>query len=324
MRRQRAAGLLHCSACGGFYAGRRGLRDHQQIKHRTSYEEATEAVHAARGALVKYARTAQEARLCLLWEERAARSEAARHALSPGLVAARDGDVATLRALAAGGWEAATEVDRHGSTAMMWAAGGGHLGACELLARLGASAHTRQKKDGRTAMHWAARNGRLEVCKWLVEQGGAADLPTHDGTTPLHWAVWQGQLAVCQYLVDGGLADVHARNSYGCNAVQWGAQSDVSENSDVCRWLQSVGLDLTLLNHNGHSAVHKAALKGNQRVCEWLLSPEVGLGSAHLQADGDGNAPSRLARAEGFAALAAWLEAAEAAHALPDAPVPDV
>ena len=107
-------------------------------------------------------------------------------------------------------------------------------------------------------MHWAARNGRLEVCKWLVEQGCAADLPTHDGTTPLHWAVWQGQLAVCKYLVDGGLADVHARNSYGCNAVQWGAQSDVSENSDMCRWLQSVGLDLTLLNHNGHSAVHKA------------------------------------------------------------------
>ena len=27
MRRQRAAGMLHCAACGGFYAGRRGLRD---------------------------------------------------------------------------------------------------------------------------------------------------------------------------------------------------------------------------------------------------------------------------------------------------------
>ena len=89
----------------------------------------------------------------------------------------------------------------------------------------------------------------------LVGQGCDADLPTHDGTTPLHWAVWQGQLAVCQYLVGGmeiglglglglgldpspspspspnpnqvggGLADVHACNSYGCNAVQWGAQS---------------------------------------------------------------------------------------------------
>ena len=215
MRRQRAAGMLHCSACGGFYAGRRGLRDHQQIKHRTSYEEATQAVQAARGALVKYARTADEARLCALWEARAARAEAARHALPAGLVAARDGDVATLRSLAAGGWQAGGEADRHGSTAMMWAAGGGHLAACMLLSELGASPLARQKKDGRTAMHWAARNGQLDVCMWLVEQGCEPDLPTHDGTTPLHWAVWQGQLAVCKYLVGAGLADVHARNSYG-------------------------------------------------------------------------------------------------------------
>ena len=197
---------------------------------------------------------------------------------------------------------------------MMWAAGGGHLAACRLLAEMGASPLARQRKDGRTAMHWAARNGRLDICRWLVDQGCEADAPTHDGTTPLHWAVWQGQLAVCQYLVGGGLADVHACNSYGCNAVQWAAQSDLSEGCDMCRWLQSVGLDLALLNHNGHSAVHKAALKGNHRVCEWLLSPDVGLGGVHLQADGDGNAPSRLAHAEGFATLGAWLEAAEAAH----------
>ena len=115
MRRQRAAGMLHCAVCGGFYAGRRGLRDHQQIKHRTSYEEATEAVQAARGALVRYARTAEEARLCALWEARAAQAEAARHALPAGLKAARDGDVAALRALTAGGWEAGAEADRHGS-----------------------------------------------------------------------------------------------------------------------------------------------------------------------------------------------------------------
>lgn len=68
MRRMRAAGMLHCAACGGFYAGRRGLRDHAQIKHRAPYEEATEAVHAARGALVRYARTPEEAALTRLWE----------------------------------------------------------------------------------------------------------------------------------------------------------------------------------------------------------------------------------------------------------------
>jgi hypothetical protein len=46
-------------------------------------------------------------------------------------------------------------------------------------------------------------------------------------------------------------------------------------------------------------------------VCEWLLSPEVGLGARQLQADGDGNTPSLMARLEGHTALADWLLDAE-------------
>ena len=80
----RAAGMLHCASCGGFFSGRRGLRDHQQIKHQTTYEVATEAVHAARGALILYERTAEEECLTRLWETRAAEAEAARHALPAG------------------------------------------------------------------------------------------------------------------------------------------------------------------------------------------------------------------------------------------------
>ena len=336
MRRQRAAGMLPCAACGGFYAGKRGLRDHQQIKHQTSYEEATEAVQQARGALVRYQATAEEARLAALWEARAAEAEASRHALPAGLAAARDGDVAALRRLATdGGWEVAAACDKHGSTAMMWAAGGGHLGACVELLSLGCDPRARQQKDGRTAMHWAARNGHLGVCRWLVAQGCDADAPTHDGTTPLHWAVWQGHLPVCRWLVEVGpaeaeegaaaeaeaeaeaeaapaspLADVNRRNAYGCNAVQWAAQSD-GEDVAMCRWLLGAGCDLSLLNFNGHSAVHKAALKGRRSVCEWLLDPRgANLGLTHLRADGDGNTPARMARAEGFVELGEWLERA--------------
>jgi hypothetical protein len=47
-------------------------------------------------------------------------------------------------------------------------------------------------------------------------------------------------------------ADFRSLNSYGCNAAQWAAQTD---DLAMCAWLQSVGLDLTLLNHNGHSAL---------------------------------------------------------------------
>ena len=94
--------------------------------------------------------------------------------------------------------------------------------------------------------------------------------------------------------------------------MQWGAQSDVSENSDMCRWLQSVGLDLTLLNHNGHSAVHKAALHGNRPMCEWLLGDGGPLTAAvHMRPDKrDGSTPATLARSNGHDALGAWLDSA--------------
>ena len=82
----------------------------------------------------------------------------------------------------------------------------------------------------------------------------------------------------------------------------------------MCRWLACRGLDLTLRNRNGHSAVHKAAVKGNAAACAWLLG-EGGLGRDHLRPDGDGNTPSRMARAEGFAELAEWLVAREASSA---------
>ena len=37
---QHAAGLVYCSMCGAFCAGQRGLREHVNFKHKTSYEQA--------------------------------------------------------------------------------------------------------------------------------------------------------------------------------------------------------------------------------------------------------------------------------------------
>ncbi|KAL1520136.1 hypothetical protein AB1Y20_023608 [Prymnesium parvum] len=165
-----------------------------------------------------------------------------------------------------------------------------------------------QQADGRTALHWAARNGHQPMCAWLVSRGADANAGTRDGTVPLHWAIWQAHLHVAAWLVDEAAADLHATNSYGCNAIQWAAQA---EEVTACEWLHRRGLDLKLLNRNGHSALHKAAVKGRRAVCEWLLSPEVGLGVEQLQPDGDGNTPSRMARLEGHTELADFLLRAE-------------
>jgi ankyrin repeat protein len=76
----------------------------------------------------------------------------------------------------------------------------------------------------------------------------------------------------------------------------------------MCAYLREIGVDLKVKNRNGHSAVHKAAVKGNFSTCEWLLSAEGGgLRGTHLAADGDGNTPATMARLEGHEELAVWL-----------------
>lgn len=331
----RAQGLLHCADCGAFFAGERGLRDHQLVRHARPYEAAMEAVHVSRTQLVPFCapprrcapgRAAADGgpgaqgtdrssaasvatRRNEALERRAAAARAAPE-LDEGLRLARDGDVHALAALiATTGWDPRTVTDRHGSSALLWAAGGGWLDVCAFLVdECGVDPGTRQRGDGRGALHWAARNGRLAVCQWLVcEKGVRVDAPTRDGTVPLHWAVWQRHWDVVIWLVESAGANLHAANAYGCNSIQWAAQAgDVR----MCAWLRARGLEVGCLNANGHSALHKAAIKGHAGVCAWLVRT-AGLGLAHMQPDPGGHTPARMARCDGHAELAAWLEREE-------------
>ena len=76
-------------------------------------------------------------------------------------------------------------------------------------------------------------------------------------------------------------------------------------------YFKSVGLDFTILNENGHSALHKAAIKGNYNACVWLVKPNdlggPGLGLEHMQPDSDGFTPALFASSNGHAELGKFL-----------------
>jgi ankyrin repeat protein len=301
-----AAGLLLCRHCARWFGGLRGLRTHLQVAHAAGYESSRLQAEDTRRALIACATPRELVMLSASAALVSKVSSAAKRALHPGLVAARDGDVEVLRALVDGDFDPSVVCDHHGSTALMWAAGGGHAPACAyLLDTCGVDA-TYAQPDGRTAIMWAARNGHLHICKLLEQSApGVAQAATRDGTTALHWACWQGHIPVCEWLVDGAGCDLHALNLYGCNASQWAAQSgDIA----MLAWLLQRGLDVGIINHNGHSALHKAAIKGKTGACEWLLTT-AHLGARHMGADSDGNTPQRMAAAEGHLGLAAALQA---------------
>lgn len=310
IERQRALGCLMCADCGRFLRGERGLRMHRQVAHGVAYEVSASEARSACRALQVVAAPSEHLRRA--WADEVAAREAAREALPPALLAARDGQVAELATLGAA---AALEArDRFGTTALHFAAGYGALECVRWLVDE-AGAHPDEAQVGkrgcgvgRTALHWAARNGHEHVARFLVaERGACPNVATSDGTTPLHLAVWRGNLELVRWMVCEAGADLHALNDHGCNAAQWAAQTG---DTAMMGWLRDAGLDLKVLNTNAHSLVYKAASKGKARMCRWLLY-EGGLCAPHVGADADGNTAAGSAAAESFSALAAWLAAVE-------------
>jgi ankyrin repeat protein len=303
-----ASGALRCVACGRGFPGRRALRNHAQDAHAASYAQSIAAVSSASSAARQLRLTAQPPGDTSVGSSSAT-------VLHPGLAAARDGDVAALRALVSSGWDACTCVDRHGSSALLWAAGGGHLDACVFLVTEAGcdAAASRQLRDGRSPLLWAARNGHLPVVRWLVDDAGApAGDATHDGTPALHWALWQGHLHVCDFLAARGAACAGV-NGYGCGAAHWLALRDGNAPA-ACDWLlartteDAAGTLWRSANAAGHAPLHKAAARGNVDVAAWLLAHAGAGGTQHLDAaDADGNTPLALAALWGQAAMAQLL-----------------
>ena len=150
-----------------------------------------------------------------LWAERASRRRARAVALpATGSGARRRGGAAVVRRRDRG---------RPPRLELLRAAGWRPSQACELLAAAAPPLVDATQPDGRL-LHWACRNGHLDVAR---NSSRAASTRTRAHATARRrctGACGKFMLAVAEWLVDGAGADLHARNSFGCNAMQWAAQ----------------------------------------------------------------------------------------------------
>jgi hypothetical protein len=129
---------------------------------------------------------------------------------------------------------------------------------------------------------------------------------TDEGTTAFCLACWQGHKAACEVLLQHG-ADPHLKNSFGCGAGLWAVQGGCD--LPFLQFLYNdCGVSLDYLNNNKHSALHKAAQRGLQEVCEWLVHT-VGLKDCQYfqESHDERSTPATLARFTGAEGLADWL-----------------
>eukprot|EP00927_Polykrikos_kofoidii_P045548 TRINITY_DN39566_c0_g1_i1.p1 TRINITY_DN39566_c0_g1~~TRINITY_DN39566_c0_g1_i1.p1 ORF type:complete len:639 (+),score=117.23 TRINITY_DN39566_c0_g1_i1:247-2163(+) len=222
-------------------------------------------------------------------------------ALHPGIPAARDGNITSLEALLKDGWKplAVSSLDRHGASALDFAAGSGHVTALSaLLPAALASGQRAGRRDGRTPLHWAARKGHADAVRFLLalpqtqaEQllgPGGPDISAAEGTTPLMLAAFGNHVEVAKLLASEEYgADLTRRNGWGCDVTHFAAMGDAI---DTCRWLAALrddeghaAISFAREQKEGHTALHKAAMKGAIGVCRFLID-EGGLLPAEAQA----------------------------------------
>ena len=161
----------------------------------------------------------------------------------------------------------------------------GNLALLEMLRRKGASVADRDL-DGRSALHWASAGGHTHILAHMLTvdpEGVALGVRSADdaGWTPLHSAVSSGHVDAISFLLENG-ADATATTKQGRTVLHY-LKGSKSVAELVVPKLGSGDLDMQ--DELGHTAMHRAAARGEVEVVKILL----GHGGSASVRDCDGN-----------------------------------
>lgn len=122
---------------------------------------------------------------------------------------------------------------------------------------------------GATALHYATRTGQMECVEWLVEAVGISyNVRGTSGATPMHDAAAQGQLECVKYFLANG-ADVETRDRSGHTALHLAARFGRFE---MVKWLtEKVNGYARAKSRNHMTPVHFAASGGHLTCLELLV-----------------------------------------------------
>jgi len=198
----------------------------------------------------------------------------------PIVSAARDGDIATVRALIARHANVNTQAS-DGSTALLWAAYQSNADMVRALLGAGAKADLKNQY-GVTPLLQASRTGDAPIISLLVKAGANIKQTNPDGVTPLMSAARSGKLDAVRLLLEAG-ADPNAADTYQEEtALMWAA---VEGHDEVVKALLKAGADPNLTarattiydrkhaDHpsGGFTALMFAARNGHEAIVRTLM-----------------------------------------------------
>ncbi|XP_070279473.1 espin-like protein [Myotis yumanensis] len=226
------------------------------------------------------------------------------------LVAAKDGDLATLEQLLEAGALGPGIVDALGAGLVHHATRAGHLACVKFLVQRAKLPGNQRAHNGATPVHDAAATGSLaELCwlvreggcglqdqddsgvsplhlaarfahpvlvEWLLREGHAATLETLEGALPLHHAAVSGDLTCLKLLAAAHRSSVNRRTRSGASPLYLACQEG---HLHLAQFLvKDCGADVHLRALDGMSALHAAAARGHYSLVVWLVTfTDIGL-----------------------------------------------
>lgn len=204
--------------------------------------------------------------------------------------AAKNGELARVKALLKENPELVSSKDEFGWTPLHLAAANGHKGVAEFLLANKADVNGKSN-DGDTPLHAAARSGQKDLAEFLLANKAEVNATNKDGMTPLHLAAREGNKDVAEVLV-AAKADIDARDGEGSTPLHWAASQGYK---NVVQLLLAGKTDVNASDNLGNTPLHYAMLNGYKGVSDLLLANRADPGAKNNR----GQTPQEMAALHG-------------------------